>query len=326
MKTRAIAKFFSVIVSTCIALTQSIAFAQTGVYPTKSIKIIVPFPPGGATDVMARNIAQKLGETWGHTTIVEYRPGASGMIGADAVAKSPADGYTYLAATIIHSANVSLYPKASYHLQKDLQPVAITGLLPLVPIVRTESPIRSLQDLVTISRSKKLNAGSSGNGSAAHLGLELFNIAAGTKIQHVPYKGGAPALTDLLGGHIDVIFALLPEALQHVKSGKVRALAVTSDKRHPLLPDVPTTSEAGISGVEVTSWNGLMVPSGTPKDVVSKINAEVSKILSSPAMRATLIEQGFQPVVMNLRDTENFINADIERWASVIRTAKITAD
>ena len=326
MKTRTTAKLVSVIVGTCIALTQSIAFAQPEAYPTKSIKIIVPFPPGGATDIMARNVAQKLGEAWGQTVIVDNRPGASGMIGADAVAKSPADGYTYLAATIVHSANVSLYPKASYQLQKDLQPVAITGLLPLVPVVRADSPIRSLQDLVIRSRSKKLNAGSSGNGSAAHLGLELFNTTAGTKIQHVPYKGGAPAMTDLLGGHIDVIFALLPEALQYVKSGKLRALAVASDKRHPLLPDVPTTSEAGIPGVEVTSWNGLMVPSGTPKDIVSKINAEVSKILSSPAMRTTLIEQGFQPVAMSVSDTESFISTDVERWAAVIRMAKITAD
>ena len=326
MMTKTRASFVAVVVSTCIALMHSIAFAQTDSYPTKPIKIIVPFPPGGATDIMARTIAQKLGETWAQTIVVENRPGASGMIGADAVAKSAADGYTYLAATIIHSANVSLYPKASYQLQRDLQPVAITGLLPLVLVVRTDSPIRSLQDLVLQSRGRNLNAGSSGNASAAHLGLELFNTTAGTKIQHVPYKGGAPAMVDLLGGQIDIIFALLPEALQHVKSGKLRALAITSDTRHPLFPDVPTTSEAGISGVEVISWNGLMVPVGTPKDVVSKINAEISRILSSTSMRATLIQQGFQPVTMSVNESETFINTDVKRWASVIRNAKITAD
>jgi tripartite-type tricarboxylate transporter receptor subunit TctC len=314
------------IAGTFMALTQAVAFAQSDVYPAKSIKIIVPFPAAGATDIMARNIAQKLGENWKQPIVVENRPGASAMIGADAVAKSPADGYTILAATIIHAANVSLYPKASYQLQKDLQPVAITGLLPLIPVVRADSPIKSLQDLVAASRSRSLNAGSSGNGSAAHLGLELFNTTAGTKIQHVPYKGGAPAITDLLGGQIDVIFSLLPEALQQVKAGKLRALAVTSDKRHPLLPDVPTTSEAGVPGVEVTSWQGLMVPAGTPKDIVAKLNAEVNSILGSPEMKARIIEQGFQPVALSVSDTEKFVTTDVQRWAKVIREAKITVE
>jgi tripartite-type tricarboxylate transporter receptor subunit TctC len=323
---RTIRRFVIAAAGACVALTHPIALAQSAGYPTKLIKIVVPFPPGGATDIMTRNIAQKLGEAWKQPVIVENRPGASGMIGADAVAKSQADGYTYLAATIIHSANVSLFPKAPYQLQKDLQPVAILGLIPLVPVVRADSPIRSLQDLLVTSKSKNLNAGSGGNGTAAHLGLELYKSATGAKIQHIPYKGGAPAMTDLLGGQIDVIFALLPECLPHVKSGKLRALAVTSDKRHPLLPDVPTTSEAGIPGIEVTSWNGLMVPSGTPRDIVLKINAEVTRIADTPDMRARIIEQGFQPVVMSVSDTENFVKADVERWAKVIRDAGIKAD
>ena len=258
--------------------------------------------------------------------VVENRAGASGMIGADAVAKSQSDGYTYLAATIIHSANVSLFPKAPYQLQKDLQPVAILGLIPLVPVVRADSPIRSLQDLLVTSKGKNLNAGSGGNGTAAHLGLELYKSATGAKIQHIPYKGGAPAMTDLLGGQVDVIFALLPECLPHVKSGRLRALAVTSDKRHPLLPDVPTTSEAGIPGIEVTSWNGLMVPSGTPRDILLKINAEVTRIADTPDMKARIIELGFQPVAMSVSDTESFVRADVERWAKVIRDAGIKAD
>ncbi|MBF8254253.1 MAG: hypothetical protein HW373_948 [Deltaproteobacteria bacterium] len=314
------------IAGACTVLTHPIALAQSAAYPSKLIKIVVPFPAGGATDIMTRNIAQKLGEVWKQPVVVENRAGANGMIGADAVAKSQADGYTYLAATIAHSAGVSLFPKAPYQLQKDLQPVAIMGLIPLVPVVRADSPIRSLQDLLATSKSKNLNAGSSGNGTAAHLGLELFKSATGAKIQHVPYKGGAPAMTDLLGGQIDVIFALLPECLPHVKSGKLRALAVTSDKRYPLLPDVPTTSEAGIRGIEVTSWNGLMVPSGTPRDIVSTINAEVTRIAGTPEMRARIIELGFQLVAMSVSDTENFIGADVERWAKVIRDAGIKAD
>ena len=310
----------------CVALMHPIALAQSAGYPAKLIRIVVPFPPGGATDIMTRNIAQKLGEAWKQPVIVENRAGASGMIGADAVAKSQADGYTYLAATIIHSANVSLFPNAPYQLQKDLQPVAILGLIPLVPVVRADSPIRSLQDLLVTSKGKNLNAGSGGNGTAAHLGLELYKSATGAKIQHIPYKGGAPAMTDLLGGQVDVIFALLPECLPHVKSGRLRALAVTSDKRHPLLPDVPTTSEAGIPGIEVTSWNGLMVPSGTPRDILLKINAEVTRIAGTPDMKARIIELGFQPVAMSVSDTENFVRADVERWAKVIRDAGIKAD
>ncbi len=314
------------IAGACMPLMHPVALAQSAAYPSKLVRVVVPFPAGGATDIMTRNITQKLNEAWKQPVVVENRAGANGMIGAEAVAKSQADGYTYLAATIAHSSGVSLFPKAPYQLQKDLQPVAIMGLIPLVPVVRADSPIRSLQDLVATSKSKSLNAGSSGNGTAAHLGLELFKSATGTTIQHVPYKGGAPAMTDLLGGQIDVIFALLPECLPHVKSGKLRALAVTSDKRYPLLPDVPTTSEAGIPGIEVTSWNGLMVPSGTPRDIVSKINAEVTRISGVPEMRARIVELGFQPVAMSVSDAENYIRADVERWAKVIRDAGIKAD
>jgi tripartite-type tricarboxylate transporter receptor subunit TctC len=288
--------------------------------------MIVPFPPGGATDIMARNISQKLNEVWKQPVVVENRPGGNAIIGTDVVAKSAPDGYTYLTATIAHSANVSLYPKAPYQLQKDLQPVAILGQIPLVPVVKIESPIRTLKDLVTISQKQNLNAGSGGNGTAAHLVLELFNNVTRAKIQHIAYKGGAPAMIDLVGGHIDVIFALLPECLPYVKSGKLRALAVTSEKRHPLLPDVLTTSEAGITGVEVTSWNGLMVPAGTPREIVSKINAEVNKIISIADMRARLIEQGYQPAPMSVGETEKFLKADIERWTKVIREANITAE
>jgi len=315
------------IVGACLALAHSVAFAQSDAgYPNRLIKIVVPFPAGGATDIMTRNVSQKLNEAWKQPVVVENRAGANGMLGADAVVKSQADGYTYLAATIAHAVNVSLFPKAPYQFQRDLRPVAIMGLIPLIPVVRTDSPIRSLNDLVVTSKSKNLNAGSSGNGTAAHLALELFKGTAGAKIQHVPYKGGAPAMTDLLGGQIDVIFALLPEALPHVKSGKLRAVAVTSDQRYPLLHDVPTTSEAGISGIEVTSWNGLMVPAGTPRDIVAKINAEVVRIIGAPDMKARIIEQGFQSVAWGLSETEKFIAGDVARWGKVIREANIKVD
>jgi tripartite-type tricarboxylate transporter receptor subunit TctC len=315
------------VVAGFLALSNAMAFAQGAAnYPSKLVKIIVPFPAGGATDTMTRNIAQKLNEAWQQPVVVENRPGANGMIGADWVAKSQADGYTLLAATIAHSANTSLFPKAPYQFQRDLHPVAILGLIPLVPVVNANSSVRSLQDLVVASKRQNLNAGSGGNGTAAHLTLELFKGATGARIQHVPYKGGAPAMTDLLGGQIDVIFALLPECLAHVKSGKLRALAVTSETRNPLLPDVPTTSEAGIAGMEVTSWNGLMLPSGVPSDIASKINADVVNIVGRPEVRARIVEQGFQPSPANVSDVERFVRADVERWAKVIREADIKAD
>ena len=275
---------------------------------------------------MTRNVSQKLSETWKQPVLVENRGGANGMIGADAVAKSQNDGYTFLAATIAHAANVSLFPKATYQFQKDLEPVAMMGLLPIVPVVRADSHIRSLNDLIADSKSKNLNGGSGGNGTAAHLVLELFKGVTGAKIQHVAYKGGAPAMTDLLGGQIDVIFALLPEALPHIKAGKLRALAVTSRQRSPHLPDVPTTIEAGLPGLEVTSWNAIMVPAGTPRNVISSINAEIIRVISAPEMQARLIEQGFEPVAWGLGETEKYIAADVLRWGKVIREANIKVD
>lgn len=313
--------------SVLLAIAFASAHAQGPVdYPGKSIRIVVPFPPGGATDLITRNVAQKLSEGWKQPVIVENRAGANGTIGADVVAKAPPDGYTYLAATIAHAANVSLIPTAPYQLLRDLRPVAIMGLIPLVPVVRADSPVRSLQDLVARSRQTELNAGSSGNGTAAHLTLELFKAATGARLQHVPYKGGAPAMTDLLGGQIDVIFALLPECLPHVKAGKLRALAVMSDQRYPLLPGVPTSGEAGIAGIEVTSWNGLMVPAGTPPEIIARINAEVSRITAAADMKAKIVEAGYQPVAMGVPETERFVRGDVERWEKVVREARIKVD
>ena len=320
-------KLVAVVASLGLTAMQQVVLAQPAdAYPARSIRIIVPFPPGGATDLMTRAVAQKLNETWKKPVLVENKPGANGMLGADAVAKSQTDGYTYLAATIAHAANASLFPKAPYLFQKDLQAVAVMGLIPLVPVVRADSPIRSLQDLVTASNGRNLNGGSSGNGTAAHLCLELFKSVTGAKIQHVPYKGGAPAMVDLIGGQIDVIFALLPEALPHLRSGRLRALAVTSDQRFPLLPEVPTTSEAGVAGMEVTSWNGLMVPTGTPRNTVAAINAEVGRIIATPDMKMRILELGFQPVTWSVGDAEKFIAADVLRWAKVIREANIKAE
>ena len=300
--------------------------AQTTAYPARAVKIVVPFPPGGATDLMARNVSQKLVDAWGQPVVVENRAGANGMIGADAVAKASPDGHTFLTATIAHAANASLFPGSPYQFEKDLRPVAIFGFIPLAPVVRADSPVASLQALVAASRAGRLNAGSSGNGTASHLALELFKGVTKAPIQHVPYKGGAPAMTDLLGGQVDVIFALLPEALPHIRSGKLRALAVTSTQRSPLLPEVPTVAEAGIPGTEVTSWNGLMAPAGTPREVIASTNALVNRITGAAEMKARIIEQGFIPASMSVAETEKFVADDVARWARVTREANIKAD
>jgi tripartite-type tricarboxylate transporter receptor subunit TctC len=300
------------------------AGAQT--YPSKQVRYIVPFPPAGLTDLMARNVGQKLSERWRQPVVVENKAGGNAQIGADFVAKSPADGYTLLAVTLSHAVNATLFPGAPYSLQKDLVPVAVLGSLPLMIVVNADSPIRTLADLVAEGKKRTLNGGSSGNGTPPHLGLELLAQQAGIKVQHIPYKGGAPSLTDLMGGQIDLIVSNFPESLPHVKGGKLRALAVTSSKRHPLLPDVPTTAEVGYPALAITNWTGIMVPAGTPADLVARINADANAVLAEPEMKKRIIEQGFEPVAMTPAEARAFVDAEIVRWGKLVRDANIKPD
>ena len=295
-------------------------------YPYRPVRIIVPFAPGGGTDVMARNVAQKLNEAWAQTVMVDNRTGAGGLIGADVVAKSTPDGYTFLLATTTTAINASLVVKPPYNMQRDLQPVAMLSFYPMAAVVRADSPVRSLQDLAALSRKQSLTAGSGGNGTPQHLVLEMFNGAAGTKILQVPYKGGAPALIALLGAQNDVVFSLWLEALPHVQAGKLRALAVTTAARLAQMPDIPTTAEAGFPGVQATGWQGVMVRAGTPKDIVARINAQVSSIMAVPDMKSRIVEQGFIPVTMGVGETEKFVSADVERWGKIIRDGNIKSE
>lgn len=315
------------IVAGTFSLLSAGALAETAAsYPSKTIKIVVPFSAGGGTDLMARNIAQKLNEAWKQPVVVENKTGAGGIIGADAVAKSAGDGYTYLMGTTTTAINASLVTKSPYNLKKDLQPVAVLGLYALVGVVPAASPAHSLQELVALSRTKPLSAGSGGNGTPQHLVLEMFNGASGAKILHVPYKGGGPALIGLLGGQIDVVFSLSAECLPHVKSGKMRALAVTTPQRFPLMPDVPTTAEAGFPAVQATGWTGLMVPSSTPRDIVMKINAELARIMATPEMKTRLTDQGFLSVAMDVAQAEKFVDDDVARWEKTIREGNIKSE
>ena len=291
-----------------------------------TLRYVVPFPPGGLTDVMARLVGQQLGERWKVNVVIDNRPGSGGQIGADAVAKSPGDGTTLLAITLTHAANVSLFPKAPYSLAKDLRPVALMAASPMLIVVPATSRIQSFHDLLAAAKSAKLNAGSSGNGTPPHLTLALFNDLAKTEIQHVPYKGGAPSITDLIGGQLDVIFSNFPESIAHVKSGKLRALAIANAARHPAVPDVPTTTEAGMPALLVENWTAMMVPSSTPDAIVQRLSAEVVKIMAAPDIEDKARAQGFRVDARPYDRFAPFLDDEIQRWGRIIRTAHITAD
>lgn len=295
-------------------------------YPNRLVKVVVPFAAGGGTDVMARIISQKLTEAWLQPVVVENRTGAGGIIGADAVAKSVPDGYTYLIGTTTTTINASLVTKPPYNMQRDLQPVAMLSFYPMAVVVPASSPVRSLQDLLALSKKQPLTAGSGGNGTPQHLVLEMFKSATGANILHVPYKGGAPAVAALLGAQNDVVFSQWPECLTFVKAGKLVALAVTTDTRLAVIPDVPTTAEAGFPSVQATGWQGIMVRAGTPKEIIAKINADVGTLMGAPDMKLKIADQGFVPVVMNVSETEKFVNGDVERWGKIIRDGNIKAD
>lgn len=309
-------------------LLPSMAWAQAG-YPRagSTIRYVVPFPPGGLTDVMARLVAQQLGTRWGVNVVVDNKPGNGGQIGAAEVAKSAGDGQTLLAITMTHAANVTLFKgKATYDFQRDLRPVALLAGSPILVVVPAASPIKDFAGLIAAARGGKLNAGSSGNGTPPHLTLALFNDLLRCEIQHVPYKGGAPSMTDLIGGQLDVIFSNMPESIAHVKSGKLRALAIASSARHPLVPEVPTTEEAGLAQLAVENWTAVMVPAPTPDAAVAKLGAEVVRIMASPELEERARTQGFRVDARGPQAFASYLKAEVDRWAKVIAAAKITAD
>lgn len=295
-------------------------------YPAKQVRYVVPFPPGGATDIMARNVAQKVSETWKQPVVVDNRAGGNAMIGADLVAKAPPDGYTWLAMTLTHAVNVTLFPQAQYSLTKDLAAVSVLGAMPLVIVVHPGSPAKSLAELTALARSGHLSAGSSGNGTPPHLGLELFRSLTKANIQHIPYKGGAPSLIDLIAGRTDFIVSNLPECITYIKGGRLRPLAITTSTRHPLIPDVPTVAQAGMPGFEISNWTGLMVPAGTPGEVIARIQAEAARALTQPDMTQKVRDQGFEVVASTPEAAQAFIASEVERWGKLVREAGIKAD
>lgn len=292
--------------------------------PGSTIKYVVPFTPGGLTDMMARTVAQKLSEAWKTSVIVENKAGGNAQIGAELVAKSPPDGNTILAITLTHAANVSLYPNAAYSFTKDLRPVALLANSPMLVVVPAASPIKDFKDLMAVSKTKQLSAGSSGNGTPAHLTMALFCELNKTKMIHVPYRGGAPSMVDLIGGQLDVIFSNYPESIAHVKGGKLRAIAICSLGRHPGVPDVPTAFEAGMTGLFVENWTGAMLPAKTPDDIVDKFSREMIKIMYSAEVEERAKQQGFRVSQKGSEEFGRFLKSEIDRWSRIIKTAKIT--
>lgn len=292
-----------------------------------SLRYIVPFPPGGLTDVMARLVGQQLGSRWGVSVVIDNKPGSGGQIGADVAAKAPGDGYNLLAITLTHAANVTLFKgKAPFDFQKDLKPVALLAGSPMLVVVPAASPIKDFKDLMAQAKARKLNAGSSGNGTPPHLTMALFADTLKADVQHVPYKGGSPSMVDLIGGQLDVIFSNFPESIVHVKSGKLRALAIASSARHPLVPDVPTTAEAGMPQLAVENWTAIMVPAATPDAVVAKLGAEVVGIMGGAEINERARTQGFRVDARGPAEFAPFLKDEIERWSRIIAAAKIQAD
>ncbi len=303
------------------------AFAQA--YPNQPIKMIVPFTAGGTTDILARTIGQKLGDALHQPVIVENRPGAGGNIGADAAAKAKPDGYTLLMGTIgTQAINASLYAKMPYDSARDFAPITLVAVVPNVLLVHPSVPAKNVAELIALAKSKpgELNFASTSTGGSPHLSGEMFKQMAGVDIVHVPYKGSAPAITDLLGGQITLMFDNLPSGLPHVKAGKLRALGVTSARRSPAAPDIPTIAESGVPGYEVDSWFGILAPAGTPAHIIARLNTEIVKILQMPDVNERLAEQGAQPVGGTPQQFAEHIRKETAKWARVVKASGAKAD
>jgi tripartite-type tricarboxylate transporter receptor subunit TctC len=317
-----------VLVSALILVVMS-GPAEAQQYPTKPIRLVVPFTPGGTTDILARTVAQKLTESWGQQVVIDNRPGAGGNIGTEIVAKAPPDGYTLLMGTIsTHAINASLYKKLAFDPVRDFAPITRVGTLPNILVVHPSLPVKSVKDLIALAKSQPggLNFASSGSGTSLHLSGELFKMMAGIDMVHIPYKGSTPALTDLLGGQVKVMFDNMPSALPHVKSGKLRALAVTTAKRSPALPDLPTVAESGLAGFDVSSWFAMFAPANTPKDVITKLNGEIVKILNSGEVKEKLAQLGVDAAPTSPEDLAAFAKAETEKWGKVVKATGATAD
>ncbi len=304
------------------------AFAQATAYPTKPIRLIVPFAPGGTTDVLARLVGQRLTTAWGQPVVVENRAGAGATLGAEMVAKAPADGYTLLMGAAHHTIAQNVYTKLNYHFGRDLAPVTVVAMVPNVVVVNAAVPARTIQEFVALAKSQpgKLNYGSAGAGTAHHLIGEMFKVRSATDLVHVPYKGSSPAVADLMGGQVQLMFDTVTSALPQVKAGKTRALAVTTAKRSSALPDVPSLAETVLPGFDVGTWFGILAPTGTPAPIIEKLNAEIVKIVNNPEVRKQLLDMGSEPVGNTPAQMAAQIKAELDGFEALVKQIKLTVE
>lgn len=302
----------------------ALVHAQT--FPTAPIRIVVPFPPGGGTDILARLIARKMNESWGQPVIVDNRPGANGTIGAALVTKAPADGHTLLLVPSGFAVNPSVYPKLPYNSERDLAPVSHLASSPLLAVVHPSLPVKSIKELIALAKTTpgQINYGSSGNGSPPHLATEKFKLMAGINISHIPYKGGGPAMIDLLAGHIPIYFNAILQSLPYAKSGRLVPLAVTSAKRFPSVPEIPSIGET-VPGYDMTNWYGMLTTGGTPREIVNKLHAEIVRILNQQEAKAKLAEDGAIVIASTPDEFAAFLRKEIASNAEIVKAAKMTA-
>ena len=307
-------------------LAGATAFAQN--YPTRAVRLVVPYVPGGGTDFTARVIAPRLSEALGQQVVVENRPGGGTNIGSDLVAKAASDGYTLLMAGAANAINMSLYAKLPYDTLRDFAPVSLSVKGANVLLVHPSLPVKNLKELLALARAQpgKLNYASSGIGSANHMAGELLKLVAKVNIAHVPYKGNAPALTDLIGGHVEILISGVPAVIGQIKNGRVRAIAIASLKRFPALPDTPTIDESGLKGFEATTWFGVVAPAKTSRDIVTRLNAELARIVAAPDVRERFIGEGVEPIGGSTELFTNFIRDEIDKYAKVVKAAAIAAE
>jgi tripartite-type tricarboxylate transporter receptor subunit TctC len=317
-----------VLAATVPAVTPAIAQAQSASFPTRSVRIIVPFPPGGPVDTTARALAAKLSQLWGQAVVVENKSGANSVIGADAAAKSTPDGYTLFMGAIHQSVLPGLGLKLPYDIEKDFQPLMFGAAFPIVLVLNPTVPAKTLVELIKLVKANpgKFAYSSAGNGGGTHLSGELFKSQADVFMLHIPYRGSAPAMADLLGGQVQMMFADGPTAIPQVKAGRVRAIAVGSPERSPLLSEVPTMSEAGLKGYEAYSWAGLWVPTGVPKDLLEKISHDCQKAFSDAAVKERLLGQGAEVRPGSPEQFGSFVKTEIKKWSAVIKRANIKPD
>lgn len=297
-------------------------------YPSRTIKWVVPFTPGGAMDSMARTLAEKMSQSMGQPVVIENRAGAGGTIGSSAVAKADPDGYTIMIVSIGHAVNPALFPKLSYDPVKSFEPVSLVSIVPNVLVVNSQAKFSTVKDVIAQAKAEpgKMSYASAGTGTTIHLAAELFNSLAGTEIMHVPYKGSAPAITDLLGRQVDIMFDSVSSAKPHIDSGRLKAIAVTTSKRSTALPNVPTVAESGVKGYELNGWYAVFAPAGTPKPIVDRLNGEIVKALKLPDVSKRFAQLGAEPVGSSPEELGKYLKTETARWADVVKTRNITAE